>query len=68
MITYELTHTLIGNFWFTDLRDNVRQTMSRIPGRWQVADAICMLERSRLQDPMLVVPWFELFVPEIGFK
>lgn len=47
MIQYELTYALIGADWFTDLRDNVRDTMSRIPGRWDVADAVAMLERSR---------------------
>lgn len=49
MITYELTYSLIGTTWFTDLRDNVRQTLSRVPGRWDVADAVAMLELSRLQ-------------------
>lgn len=68
MITYELTHVHVAGNWFTDLRDNVRDTLSRIPGRWPVADAIAMLERSRVEDPMLVVPWFELFPPELGFK
>jgi hypothetical protein len=48
MITYETTYVLLANGnWFTDLRDNVRQTMSRIPGRWDVAEAIAMLEQSR---------------------
>lgn len=47
MITYETTYALIQGNWFTDLRDNVRQTMSRIPGRWGVADAIRMLDHSR---------------------
>lgn len=47
MITYELTYAQTANGWFTDLRDNVRQTMSRIPGRWDVAEAIAMLEQSR---------------------
>ena len=47
MITYELTYAQTANGWFTNLRDNVRGTMSRIPGRWDVADAVPMLERSR---------------------
>lgn len=47
MIQYEVTYALIGADWFTDLRDNVRGTMSRIQGRWPVADAVSMLERSR---------------------
>lgn len=47
MITYETTYARIQGNWFTDLRDNVRQTMSRIPGCWDVADAIRMLDHSR---------------------
>lgn len=47
MITYEVSYVQTTNGWFTDLRDNVRDTMSRIPGRWPIADAVSMLERSR---------------------
>ena len=47
MITYEVSYVQTTNGWFTDLRDNVRDTMSRIPGRWPIADAVPMQGRSR---------------------